>query len=146
MHVLLIFGRRAIISYPCAGPGPGPGIPAPAYFDGGPRTPRPRGGPTSSAKSLSATKPNSLYSRPNNEGTSKLSEKTDLLCVCDCHCPRPSRPGGPHLGSQVSTMVKLHDRLSSVTREIVKSGGLILHPFLSTSGAIQEGFFKSSSR
>ena len=34
-----------------AGPGPGtvprPGIPAPAFFDGDPRTPRPRGGPTS---------------------------------------------------------------------------------------------------
>ena len=76
-----------------------------------------------------------LCSSRYNEGTSKLSEKTDLLC--GCHCPGL---GGPYLGSQVATMVKLHDGLSSVTREIVKSG-VILHPFLSTSGPMLEWVF-----
>ena len=37
-----------------AGPGPGtgprPGIPTPQFFDGAPRTPRPRGGPSQNAR------------------------------------------------------------------------------------------------
>ena len=54
MPVLLIFGHpshcrlplQPDLAGPGTGPGPRPGIPAPPFFDGAPRTPRPCGGPS----------------------------------------------------------------------------------------------------